>query len=83
MGHHRPADITSRILTILSGSIMLFIIFRFMSIRIQAREKQLENKNHLLEKTNQKLAQAYKTVSLGALTGHLMHALKTLSANSN
>ena len=51
------------ILTILSGSIMLFIIFRFMSIRIQAREKQLENKNHLLEKTNQKLARHTKPLA--------------------
>jgi signal transduction histidine kinase len=31
----------------------------------------------MLQRTNKKLAQAYKTVSLGALTGHLMHALKT------
>ena len=65
------------ILILVSGSIIMFIIFRFMSIRIQEREKRLEQKNQLLQKTNQKLAQVYKTVSLGALTGHLMHSLKT------
>ena len=64
------------ILILVSGSIIMFIIFRFMSIRIQEREKRLEQKNQLLQKTNQKLAQVYKTVSLGTLTGHLMHSLK-------
>jgi signal transduction histidine kinase len=64
-------------LIILIGTILLFVIFRFMSARIQHRENQLESKNQLLVKTNQKLAQVYKTVSLGALTGHLMHSLKT------
>ena len=65
------------ILILVSGTIIMFIIFRFMSIRIREREKRLEQKNQLLQKTNQKLAQVYKTVSLGALTGHLMHSLKT------
>lgn len=60
-----------------TGTILLFLIFRFLNGRIQNRENQLEIKNQLLQRTNQKLAQAYKTVSLGALAGHLMHSLKT------
>ena len=59
------------------GFILLFFIFRYMSQVIQDRERQLKGKNQMLQRTNKKLAQAYKTVSLGALTGHLMHALKT------
>ena len=48
-----------------------------MSRRIIEREVKLEEGNHLLHRTNQKLAQAYKTLGLGALSGHLMHSLKT------
>ena len=61
---------------LLFGSVLLFSIFSFMSLRIQSRERTLEHRNLLLQKTNQKLAQLYKTTSLGALTGHLMHSLK-------
>ena len=60
-----------------TGSILLFLIFRLLNRRIQNREIQLEIKNQLLQRTNQKLAQAYKSISLGALAGHLMHSLKT------
>ena len=48
-----------------------------MSRRIRNREIKLEQGNQLLHRTNQKLAQAYKSVGLGALSGHLMHSLKT------
>ena len=61
---------------LLFGSVLLFSIFSFMSLRIQSRERTLKRRNLLLQKTNQKLAQLYKTTSLGALTGHLMHSLK-------
>jgi signal transduction histidine kinase len=64
-------------LIILAGILILYVIFHFMTKHIQERERKLEQQNTLLRKTNQKLAQAYKTVSLGALTGHLMHSLKT------
>ena len=65
------------LLIILTGILVLYVIFHFMTKHIQERERKLEQQNTLLQKTNQKLAQAYKTVSLGALTGHLMHSLKT------
>ena len=48
-----------------------------MSRGIRNREIKLEQRNQLLRITNQKLAQAYKSVGLGALSGHLMHSLKT------
>tara|TARA_B100001093_G_scaffold505114_2_gene561951 strand:+ start:1189 stop:2511 length:1323 start_codon:yes stop_codon:yes gene_type:complete len=60
-----------------AGSLLLFFIFQLLSKRIQEREDMLESKNRLLERTNLKLAQAYKTTSLGAITSHLMHSLKS------
>ncbi len=60
-----------------TGTLLLFLIFKFLSDRLKDREVKLEEKNSLLQKTNQKLAQSYKSVGLGALTGHLMHSLKT------
>ena len=65
------------VLSICSGIILLFVIFQFMSRGIRNREIKLEQRNQLLRITNQKLAQAYKSVGLGALSGHLMHSLKT------
>ena len=57
--------------------IVLFLIFYFMIRGIRNREIRLEQGNQLLQRTNKKLAQAYKKVGLGALSGHLMHSLKT------
>lgn len=65
------------VLSICSGIVLLFVIFQFMSNGIRNREIKLEQGNQLLNRTNQKLAQAYKSVGLGALSGHLMHSLKT------
>ena len=65
------------VLSICSGIVLLFVIFQFMSVGIRHREIKLEQGNQLLHRTNQKLAQAYKSVGLGALSGHLMHSLKT------
>ena len=65
------------VLSICSGIVLLFVIFQFMSVGIRNREIKLEQGNQLLHRTNQKLAQAYKSVGLGALSGHLMHSLKT------
>ena len=65
------------VLSICSGIVLLFVIFQFMSKGIRNREIKLEQGNQLLHRTNQKLAQAYKSVGLGALSGHLMHSLKT------
>ena len=65
------------LISFLTGSLLLLLIFKFLSDRLKDRELQLEEKNSLLQKTNQKLAQSYKSVGLGALSGHLMHSLKT------
>jgi signal transduction histidine kinase len=56
---------------------LLWSIFLMMIRRIQAKEKLLIEKTEVLKQTNQELSRAYKTTSLGALTGHLMHALKS------
>ncbi len=65
------------LISFFTGTLLLFLIFKFLSDRLKDRELQLEEKNSLLQKTNQKLAQSYKSVGLGALSGHLMHSLKT------
>ena len=56
------------VLSICSGVVLLFVIFQFMSRGIRNREIKLEQGNQLLHRTNQKLAQAYKSVGLGALS---------------
>jgi signal transduction histidine kinase len=61
----------------LSALFLLWIIFRSLTRTIQTKEKLLLEKTEVLKKTNQQLTQAYKTTSLGALTGHLMHALNS------
>jgi len=61
----------------LSALFLLWIIFRALTRTIQAKEKLLLEKTEVLKKTNQQLTQAHKTTSLGALTGHLMHALNS------
>ena len=61
------------------GTAMLFIlwvIFRFMIRKITAKENLLFERTEVLQKTNQELSRAYKTTSLGAITGHLMHGLR-------
>ena len=64
------------IMSFFAGTLLLFFIFKFLSVRLKDRQTKLEEKNALLQKTNQKLAQSYKTAGLGALSGHLMHSLK-------
>jgi len=61
----------------LSALFLLWIIFRALTRTIHRKEKLLLEKTEVLQKTNQQLTQAYKTTSLGALTGHLMHALNS------
>ena len=65
------------LISLFTGTLLLFLIFKFLSDRVKDRELKLEERNSLLQKTNQKLAQSYKSVGLGALSGHLMHSLKT------
>jgi C4-dicarboxylate-specific signal transduction histidine kinase len=56
---------------------LLWIIFRALTRTIHSKEKLLLEKTEVLKKTNLQLTQAYKSTSLGALTGHLMHALNS------
>ena len=55
---------------------ILWVIFRLMIRKISSKEKLLIEKTEVLQKTNEELSRAYKTTSLGAMTGHLMHGLK-------
>jgi len=61
----------------LSALFLLWIIFRALTRTIHSKEKLLLEKTEVLKKTNLQLTQAYKSTSLGALTGHLMHALNS------
>ena len=61
----------------LSALFLLWIIFRALTRTIHSKEKLLLEKSEVLKKTNLELTQAYKSTSLGALTGHLMHALNS------
>ncbi len=61
----------------LSTLFLLWVIFRALTRTIHTKEKLLLEKSEVLKKTNQQLTQAYKSTSLGALTGHLMHALNS------
>ena len=56
--------------------LILWIIFRVMIRKISAKEKLLSERTQVLQKTNEELSRAYKTTSLGAMTGHLMHGLR-------
>ena len=56
--------------------VILWAIFRVMIRKISAKEKLLIERTQVLQKTNQELSRAYKTTSLGAMTGHLMHGLR-------
>ena len=61
----------------LSALFLLWVIFRAFTRTIHNKEKLLLEKTEILKKTNHQLTRAYKTTSLGALTGHLMHALNS------
>jgi len=41
------------------------------------KENLLEEKSRVLAETNRELSQAYKSAGLGAMTGHLLHGLKS------
>ena len=56
--------------------VILWVIFRIMIGRISVKENLLLERTEVLKKTNEELSRAYKTTSLGAMTGHLMHGLR-------
>ena len=59
------------------GSGLVFLIFRFLLSRLLRTEEILRKKSMNLKEVNLRLAQACKTAGVGAVTAHLMHALKT------
>ena len=56
--------------------VILWVIFKIMIGRISVKENLLLERTEVLKKTNEELSRAYKTTSLGAMTGHLMHGLR-------
>jgi len=59
------------------GAGLLFLIFRILLTRLLRSECELLNKSNNLKEANLRLSQACKTAGVGAVTAHLMHALKT------
>ncbi|MEK9772838.1 MAG: ATP-binding protein [Opitutae bacterium] len=70
------ALIKQGILIGLTMLVILWVIFKIMIGRISAKENLLLERTEVLKKTNEELSRAYKTTSLGAMTGHLMHGLR-------
>lgn len=56
--------------------LILWVIFWILIRKISAKENLLTERTEVLQKTNEELSRAYKTTSLGAMTGHLMHGLR-------
>jgi signal transduction histidine kinase len=59
------------------GASLLFLIFRILLTRLLRSEGELLNKSINLKEANLRLSQACKTAGVGAVTAHLMHALKS------
>ena len=59
------------------GAGLLFLIFRILLTRLLRSERELLNKSNNLKEANLRLSQACKTAGVGAVTAHLMHALKS------
>ena len=56
---------------------LLAIVYRNLINKLIVQETLLVEKTRILTETNRKLSQAYKSAGLGAMTGHLLHGLKT------
>jgi C4-dicarboxylate-specific signal transduction histidine kinase len=65
------------LIVFLFGSILLLFVFNLFFKRLQKAETQLLAKTQDLKHTNQRLVMACKTAGLGAITAHLMHAIKS------
>ena len=59
------------------GSLLLLVIFRIFFKKLDQTEALLLAKTKDLKHTNKKLVMACKTAGLGAITAHLMHAIKS------
>jgi len=65
------------LIVFLFGSILLLFVFSLFFKRLQKAEAQLLAKTDDLKQSNQRLVMACKTAGLGAITAHLMHAIKS------
>ena len=65
------------LIVFLFGSILLLFVFGLFFKRLQKAEAQLLSKAEDLKHSNQRLVMACKTAGLGAITAHLMHAIKS------
>jgi signal transduction histidine kinase len=65
------------LIVFLFGSILLLFVFGLFFKRLQKAEAQLLAKTEDLKHSNQRLVMACKTAGLGAITAHLMHAIKS------
>ncbi|MBT3666524.1 MAG: sensor histidine kinase [Opitutae bacterium] len=65
------------LIVFLVGSILILFVFSIFFKRLQKSEAQLLAKTEDLKHTNQRLVMACKTAGLGAITAHLMHAIKS------
>ena len=65
------------LIVFLFGSILLLFVFSLFFKRLQKTEAQLLAKTEDLKHSNQRLVMACKTAGLGAITAHLMHAIKS------
>ena len=65
------------LIVFLFGSILLLFVFTLFFKRLQKAEAQLLAKTDDLKQSNQRLVMACKTAGLGAITAHLMHAIKS------
>ena len=65
------------LIVFLFGSILLLFVFSLFFKRLQKAEAQLLAKTEDLKHSNQRLVMACKTAGLGAITAHLMHAIKS------
>jgi len=57
------------------GGLILLVCLVFMR-RLRQSQKALSERTEKLKETNDRLAQACKSAGIGAITSHLMHALK-------
>jgi signal transduction histidine kinase len=65
------------LIVFLLGSILLLFVFSLFFKRLQKTELQLLAKTEDLKYSNRRLVMACKTAGLGAITAHLMHAIKS------
>ena len=65
------------LIVFITGSILLFFVFSVFFKQLEVAESQLLAKTEDLKHTNHRLVLACKTAGLGAITAHLMHAIKS------